>query len=86
MAPHEAGNADLIAAVTGDRPLGTLPFLPAPVRDNPDAIADALVARPLASATLRRLLEALLAVRPSRSASSGRSRPAGTALHPPTPS
>jgi dethiobiotin synthase len=55
VAPHEAANADLIAAVAGDRPLGTLPFLPPPARDNPDAIADALVAC-VGEATLRRLL------------------------------
>jgi len=55
LAPHEAANADLIAAVTGERPLGTLPFLSATERDNPDAIADALVAS-LGEATLRRLL------------------------------
>jgi dethiobiotin synthetase len=55
LAPHEAANADLIATVTGDDPLGTLPFLPDPVRDNPDAIADALLAA-LGEATLRRLL------------------------------
>ena len=55
VAPHEAANADLIAAVTGERPLGTLPFLPATVRDDPDAIADALVAS-VGEATLRRLL------------------------------
>lgn len=55
LAPHEPANADLIAAVTGDRPLGTLPFLPAPACDNPDAIADALIAS-IGEPTLRRLL------------------------------
>ncbi len=55
MGPHEAANADLITAVTGNRPLGTVPFLPAPARDNPDAVADALVAS-LGEAALRHLL------------------------------
>jgi dethiobiotin synthetase len=55
IAPHEVANADLIAAVTGDHPLGTLAFLAPPARDNPDAIADALVAS-VGETTLRRLL------------------------------
>jgi dethiobiotin synthetase len=55
IAPHEAANADLIASVTGSRPLGTVPFLAAPGRDNPDAVADALVAC-LGEAALRHLL------------------------------
>jgi dethiobiotin synthetase len=41
--PHEAGNADLIAELTGRRPLGTLPWLPADRAADPDALADALL-------------------------------------------
>jgi dethiobiotin synthetase len=41
-APHEAGNADLIAELTGRRPLGTLPWLPPERAADPDAVADAL--------------------------------------------
>jgi dethiobiotin synthetase len=55
IAPHEGANADLITAVTGNRPLGTVPFLAAPARENPDAVADALVAS-LGEAALRHLL------------------------------
>lgn len=43
-APHEAGNADMIAAVTGLRPLGVIPHLPADVREDDDRVADALLA------------------------------------------
>jgi dethiobiotin synthetase len=55
IAPHEAANADLIAAITGEPPLGTLPFVTAAARDNPDLLADALVAA-LGEAALARLL------------------------------
>jgi dethiobiotin synthetase len=40
--PHEAGNGDLIADLTGQRPLGTLPWLPPERARDPDAVADAL--------------------------------------------
>ena len=42
--PHEAGNAGLIAQLTGRRPLGTLPWLPPESAGDPDAVADALLA------------------------------------------
>jgi hypothetical protein len=42
--PHETGNAQMIAAVTGLTPLGTLPYLPPDVRDDDDRLADALLA------------------------------------------
>ena len=41
-APHETGNADLIAQLTGQRPLGTLPWLRPELARDPDAAADAL--------------------------------------------
>ena len=41
--PHEIGNADLIAELTGQRPLGTLPWLPPERASDPDAVADALM-------------------------------------------
>lgn len=41
--PHEGGNAELIGALTGYRPLGPLPWLPAPQAADPDQLADALV-------------------------------------------
>ena len=44
VGPQEFGNADLISDVTGLRPLGPLPYLPATVRADPDALADALEA------------------------------------------
>jgi dethiobiotin synthetase len=53
--PHEATNADLIEAVAGTRPLGTLPFLPAAEANDPDRIAAALEAA-LPPAALDRLL------------------------------
>jgi dethiobiotin synthetase len=40
--PHETGNADLIAQLTGHRPLGTLPWLRPELAHDPDAAADAL--------------------------------------------
>jgi len=40
--PHESGNAELIAELTGQRPLGTLPWLPPELARDPDAAADAL--------------------------------------------
>jgi len=55
IAPHEAGNVEMIAAVSGIRPLGVLPHLPAEVRDDDDAVADA-VASALGETCLRRLL------------------------------
>jgi dethiobiotin synthetase len=57
VAPHEAANADLITAVSGDRPLGILPHLPAPAREDPDQLADALLAA-VGAAALQRLLGA----------------------------
>jgi dethiobiotin synthetase len=42
-APHEGGNAEMIAAVTGLAPLGILPHLPLNVRDDDDRVADALL-------------------------------------------
>ena len=41
--PHEDGNADMIAAVTGVRPLAEIPHLPPDVRDDDDRLADALL-------------------------------------------
>jgi len=40
--PHEAANADLIAAVSGRRPLGVVAHLPAGTRDDDDRVADAV--------------------------------------------
>jgi dethiobiotin synthetase len=42
--PHQAGNAALIETLTGVRPLGTLPYLERVERQDPDALADALLA------------------------------------------
>ena len=53
--PHEAGNADLIAELTGRRPLGTLPWLPPDRACDPDVLADAL-ASAIDEATLEKLL------------------------------
>jgi dethiobiotin synthetase len=52
-APHEASNDDLIAQLTGYRPLGTLSHLPEP--GDPDCVADALE-RALPPAVLNGLL------------------------------
>jgi dethiobiotin synthetase len=41
--PHEAANGELIQAVTGLGPIGSLPYLPADERANPDRLADALM-------------------------------------------
>ena len=41
--PHETGNAALITELTGQRPLGTVPWLPPEQANDPDAVADALV-------------------------------------------
>ncbi|HLK92607.1 MAG TPA: dethiobiotin synthase [Polyangia bacterium] len=41
--PHESGNADLIASLTGHQPLGPLPWLPEPDASDPDRLADVLV-------------------------------------------
>jgi len=41
--PHEAGNAALITDLTGQRPVGTLPWLPPERASDPDAVADALL-------------------------------------------
>jgi dethiobiotin synthetase len=59
--PHEAGNAALIAQLTGQRPLGTLPWLSAELARDPDAAADALLASIGEPA-----VEKLLGVRPQR--------------------
>lgn len=56
--PHEAGNADLIAQLTGRHPLGTLPWLRPELAGNPDAAADAL-AISIGEPALERLLRAL---------------------------
>ena len=40
--PHELGNANLISNLTGQRPLGTLPWLRPELARDPDAVADAL--------------------------------------------
>src|SRR5262249_4072609 len=53
--PHEDANAELIAELTGTRPLGTIPFLPASVVSDADRVADA-VAAALPAAALSRLL------------------------------
>jgi dethiobiotin synthetase len=39
---HEDGNVELIAALTGRRPLGVVPYLAADARDDDDQVADAL--------------------------------------------
>jgi dethiobiotin synthetase len=54
-APHEDGNAELIAGLTGVRPLGTFPWLPPATAGDPDAAADALGAS-LSDGALRALL------------------------------
>lgn len=41
--PHEPGNADLIAALTGRRPLGPFPWMPFGSAQDPDQLADALL-------------------------------------------
>jgi dethiobiotin synthetase len=43
-APHEPGNAELIATLTGQDVLGTLPYLSTDARTDPDLLADALEA------------------------------------------
>jgi dethiobiotin synthetase len=53
--PHEDGNAEMIAAVTGRRPLAVVPHLPSEIRDDDDRLADALGAA-LGEEILRRLL------------------------------
>jgi dethiobiotin synthetase len=53
--PHEPANAELIQSLTGLAPLGTLAYLPAEARDDPDQLADALV-RALEPRDLARLL------------------------------
>jgi dethiobiotin synthetase len=52
---HEDANVELIETITGARPLGTLPFLPAPEMSEPDRIADEL-ARAVPPGSLARLL------------------------------
>ncbi|HEY2728970.1 MAG TPA: dethiobiotin synthase [Polyangia bacterium] len=44
LGAHESSNARLIEAITGTRPLGTLPFLSRDARAEPDQVADALAA------------------------------------------
>ena len=39
---HEDGNVELIAALTGHRPLGVVPHLAADARDDDDRVADAV--------------------------------------------
>jgi len=43
-APHEAGNAEMLAALTGRRPLGVLPHLSPADREDDDRVADAVAA------------------------------------------
>lgn len=40
--PHEGGNADLIASLTGSRPLGPFPWTPRGSAEDPDRLADLL--------------------------------------------
>jgi dethiobiotin synthetase len=56
-APHESSNDELIAGVTGQRPLGTLPYLTEGEAADPAAVAAAL-RRALPPAVLDRLLAA----------------------------
>ena len=42
--PHESGNAELIATITGRRPLGIVPHVPPEARDDDDRAADAVEA------------------------------------------
>jgi dethiobiotin synthetase len=42
VGPHESGNLELIAAITGRRPLGVVEHLPTAVRDDDDRVADAV--------------------------------------------
>jgi dethiobiotin synthetase len=42
LGPHEAGNVELIAAVTGQRPLAVIPHLPGDAREDDDRVADAV--------------------------------------------
>ncbi len=53
--PAEPGNAELIATLTGQNVLGTLPYLSMGAQTDPDLLADALEAR-LAGEALDRLL------------------------------
>jgi dethiobiotin synthetase len=53
--PHESGNATLIAGLTGQHALGTLPYLPPAARMDPDLLAQALEAC-VPSEALARLL------------------------------
>jgi len=42
IGPHEGGNVDLIAAVSGHRPLAVVPYLPPDLREDDDRVADAV--------------------------------------------
>ena len=42
VGPHENGNVELIAALTGRRPLGVVPYLDANAREDDDQVADAV--------------------------------------------
>ena len=53
--PHEPGNADWIATLTGRRPLGPFPWVPLGSAQGPDQLADALVSS-LGEAALAELL------------------------------
>jgi dethiobiotin synthetase len=55
VGPHEAGNLELIASVTGRRPLGVVPHLDPAARDDDDQVADAVSAA-LGDEGLRMLL------------------------------
>jgi len=53
--PHEPGNADSIAKMTGHHPLGPFPWMPPGSAQSPDQLADALVSS-LGEAALGELL------------------------------
>ena len=55
IGPHEAGNVNLIAGVTGRRPLGVVAHLPPDVRDDDDRVAAAVLAALGAEAASRLL-------------------------------
>jgi dethiobiotin synthetase len=69
--PHDPWNADLITDVTGVRPFGTLPYLPAPDVGDPERLADALEDA-LGPVTVASLLEGTAGLKRSLGAPSGR--------------
>jgi 8-amino-7-oxononanoate synthase len=96
IGPHESGNVELIAALTGRRPLGVVPHLTAAARDD-DRCADAVATRSAttgvcgcARVRARRYLTVATALRAGLGrgaalASSGRSPRDGTRPRPRTP-